>query len=81
LVELIRKEIKKLEENGWIVHFTWVKAHDNNNIGTNLLIGWRMRRPATTTYSKYPKSAETSELKGFGLQKWQSEGGNRNKRA
>ena len=30
LVESIRKEIRTLEEDEWIVHFTWVKAHDNN---------------------------------------------------
>jgi ribonuclease HI len=30
LVESIRKEIRTLEEEGWIVHFSWVKAHNNN---------------------------------------------------
>jgi ribonuclease HI len=30
LVESIRKEIQTLEEDGWILHFSWVKAHNNN---------------------------------------------------
>jgi hypothetical protein len=30
LVEHIRKEIRILEKDNWIVHFTWVKVHDNN---------------------------------------------------
>jgi ribonuclease HI len=29
LVELIREEIRNLENKSWIVHFTWVKAHNN----------------------------------------------------
>jgi hypothetical protein len=29
-VESIRKEIRTFEVGEWIVHFTWVKAHDNN---------------------------------------------------
>ena len=30
MVELIGEEIRNLEKDSWIVHFTWVKAHDNN---------------------------------------------------
>ena len=30
LFESIRKEIGTLEEDEWIVNFTWVKAHNNN---------------------------------------------------
>jgi ribonuclease HI len=30
LDESIRKEIRTLEEDGWIVHFSWVKTHDNH---------------------------------------------------
>jgi ribonuclease HI len=29
LVEPIRKETGILQEEGWIVHFSWVKAHNN----------------------------------------------------
>ena len=30
LVESIRKEIRKLEDDGWTIHFSWVKAHNNH---------------------------------------------------
>jgi ribonuclease HI len=35
LVERIREEIRRLENDNWIVHFTWVKAH-NSNYGNEL---------------------------------------------
>jgi ribonuclease HI len=31
LVEQIREEISRLENDNWIIHFTWAKAHDNNH--------------------------------------------------
>jgi ribonuclease HI len=31
LVELVREEIRNPQNNSWIVHFTWVKAHNNNS--------------------------------------------------
>jgi len=90
LVESIRKEIRTLEEEGWIVHFSWVKAH-NDNLGNELATSWQRRWPATTTYKKkiklqttyhkYPKSAVKRELKCLGLQKWQSEWDSTNKGA
>ena len=30
LVELIREEIRKLADDGWTVHFSCLKAHDDN---------------------------------------------------
>ena len=30
LLEYIKKEIRTVEVDEWIVQFTWVKAHDNN---------------------------------------------------
>jgi len=84
LVEFIRKEIRTLEEDGWIVRFTWVKAHDNNP--GNELADYLAKEAACdnslqTSYHKYPKSAVTSKLKCLGLQKWQSEWDNTNKGA
>jgi len=72
LVESIRKEIRTLDEDRWIVLFTWVKAHDNNP--WNELADQQAKEAACdnslqTTYHKYPKSAVTSELKCLGLQK------------
>jgi len=82
LVESIRKEIRTLEEDGWIVHFTWVKAHDNNP--GNELADQMAKEAACdnrlqTTYQKYPEGVVTSELKCLGLQKWQNEWDNTSK--
>ena len=76
LVESIRKEIRTSEEDGWIVHFTWAKAHDNNpgnELADQLANEAACDNSLPTTYHNYPKSAVTSELKCLGLQKWQSE--------
>ena len=31
VIELIREEIRILENNSWVVHFTWVKELNNNS--------------------------------------------------
>jgi ribonuclease HI len=84
LVELIREEIRNLEKDSWIVHFTWVKVH-NNNYG-NELADQLVKEAASydalnITYNKLPKSAVTSDLKELGLLKWQSEWDSSNKGA
>jgi ribonuclease HI len=84
LVESIREELRALEEDGWLVHFTWVKAHANNlgnEIADHLAKKAACDNNLQTTYYKYPKSAVTSELKCLGLQKWQSEWDNTHKGA
>ena len=81
LIESIRKEIRTLEKDEWIINFTWLKAHDNNpgNELANLLA-----KEAACDISlqasnhKYSKSAVTSELKCLGILKWQSEWDNTN---
>jgi ribonuclease HI len=35
LIELIREEVRHLEKDNWTIHFTWVKAH-NDNIGNEM---------------------------------------------
>ena len=84
MVELIRQEIRKLEKESWIVHFTWVKAHDNNygNELADQLAKEAARDDALNiTHNKLPKSAVISELKEMGLLKWQSEWESLNKGA
>jgi ribonuclease HI len=84
LVEPIREGIQNLEKDSWIVHFTWVKAH-NNNYGNKLAD--RLVKEAASdnaldiTYNKLPKSAVISELKELDLIKWQSEWDSSNKGA
>jgi len=75
LVERIREEIRRLENDNWIIHFTWVKAHDNygNELADHLAKEAACGSDADIAYIKIPKSAVTSELKEKGLQVWQSE--------
>jgi ribonuclease HI len=84
LAESIRKEIRTLEEDRWLVHFSWVKAHAKNlgnELADQLAKEAACDNNIETTYHKYPKSAVTSELKCLGLQKWQNEWDNTNKGA
>jgi len=68
--------IRTLEEDGWIIHFIWVKAH-NGNCGNE--IAYHLPKEAACcsdvdiAYIKIPKSAVTSDLKEIGEQTWQSE--------
>jgi ribonuclease HI len=84
LIELIRERIRYIEINSWIVHFTWVKAH--NNISGNELADHLAKEAACDgefdiTYNKYPKSAVKRDLQEQGLQKWQRELNTSNKGA
>ena len=74
MVELIREEKRNLEGNGWINHFTWVKAQDNNtNDLKHQLAKEAARDDELDIIYKYPKSALISELKELKLQRWRSE--------
>jgi len=75
LVELIREEITCLENNSWIVHFTWVKAHNNsgNELADQLAKEAACGGELDIAYNKYAKSAVISELKELGLRKWRIE--------
>ena len=35
LIELIRDEVRRLQKDNWSIHFTWVKAH-NDNVGNEI---------------------------------------------
>jgi ribonuclease HI len=64
LVELIREEIRNLENNSWIVHFMWVKAHNNNNgneLADQLAKETACDGELKITSNKYFKSAVISE--------------------
>jgi hypothetical protein len=75
LVEQIRKEIRQLENDNWTIHFTWVKAHNNyrNELADQLVKEATTSREAEIIYSKIPKSMVIRELKGEGIEEWQSE--------
>jgi hypothetical protein len=74
LVEQIREEIRRLENDIWITHFTWVKVHDGNygnELADRLAMEVACCSEADITYTKIPKSAVISELKEKGVQLWQ----------
>jgi hypothetical protein len=77
----ITSEAGILEEDGWILHFSWVKAHNNRENELDQLGKEAACDNLQIAYHKYPKSEVSSELKCLGLQKWQSEWDNTNKGA
>ena len=76
LIEQIREEIRALENDKWSIHFTWVKAH-NDNLGNEmadqLAKDAASNRDGETAYSKIPKSAIIKEIKEKGETHWQQE--------
>jgi ribonuclease HI len=65
LVEQIRDEIRRLENDSWIIHFTWVKAHDGNHgdeLADHLAREAAGSSEADTAYIKIPKSAVINDL-------------------
>jgi ribonuclease HI len=76
LVEGIREEIRRLDNDNWIIHFTWVKAHDDNygnELADRLAKEAACSNDVDIAYIKIPKSAVTSALKEKGVQLWQSD--------
>jgi hypothetical protein len=76
IVEQITEEIRRLENDDWIIHFTWVKPHDGNygnGLGDHLVKEAACSSEADIAYIKIPKSAAISELKEKGVQVWQRE--------
>jgi len=66
LVEQIRDEIRRLEKDNWAIHFTWVKAHNNNygnELADHLAKEAASGSEAEIGYNKIPKSVVIRELK------------------
>jgi ribonuclease HI len=75
LVEQIKKEIRRLENDTWNIHLTWVKAHDNygNELADRLAKEAACSSDVEIAYLKTLKNTVTSELKEIALQVWQRE--------
>jgi ribonuclease HI len=76
LIEQIREEVRVLEKYNWSIHFTWVKAH-NDNLGNEmadqLAKDAASNRDGETVYSKIPKSTVIKEIEEKGEINWQQE--------
>ena len=76
LVEQIREEVRRLEMENWTIHFTWVKAHNNNfgnELADQLAKKAASRREGETAYSKNPKNAVIKVIQREGQLEWQKE--------
>ena len=69
LVEQIREGVRSLEKDNWSIHFTWVKAH-NDNLGNEkadqLAKDAASTRDEETAHSRAPKSAVMKVIKDKG---------------
>jgi len=71
LVERIREEIRSLENDNWIIHFTWVKAHDvnyGNELADHLAKEAACSSDGDIACMKMPKSAVINALGVKGVQ-------------
>jgi ribonuclease HI len=76
LVEQIREGVRRLEKDNWTIHFTWVKAHNDNfgnELADQLAKKAASRREGETAYSKIPKSAVIKVIQEEGELDWQRE--------
>jgi ribonuclease HI len=76
LVEQIRENVRLLEKDNWSIHFTWVKAHNDNlgyEIADQLAKKAASRRDGETAYSRIPKSAVVKAIQEKGELQWQQE--------
>jgi len=76
LVEQIREEVRRLEKDNWSIHFTWVKAHNDNlgnEIADQLAKKAASRRDGETAYSRILKSAVIKVIQEKGELQYQQE--------
>jgi len=76
LIESIRKEIKRLEDQRWTVFFNWVKAHiriKGNEMADRLAKKAAMEDIGEIIYDKIPRETIITKGKENGLTKWQEQ--------
>jgi hypothetical protein len=72
----IREGVRRLEKDNWTIHFTWVKAHNDNfgnELADQLAKKAASRGEGETAYSKIPKSAVIKVIQEGGELQWQKE--------
>lgn len=74
LIADILKTVHTLQQNMWLIHFSWVKAHigiAGNEMADNLAKQAANDDTIEIIYRKTPKSTIATEIKEIGIQKWQ----------
>lgn len=74
IIANILKTIRALQQNEWIIHVSWVKAHIGivgNEMADNLAKQAANGDDIEIVYSKIPKLTIATEIKESGMQKWQ----------
>jgi len=76
LIENIRKEIKRLEDQQWTVFFNWVKAHigiHGNEMANRLSTKAATDDIGELRYDKIPRETIITERKENKITKWQQQ--------
>jgi ribonuclease HI len=74
LIDTIRRKTIALEEQGWTIKFTWIKAHDGN-LGNELAdkLAKQATKNKNIIYNKIPKSQIIQREKQQSIDKWQKQ--------
>lgn len=76
IIELIRNQVKRLQDLHWQIHFGWIKAHvgiPGNEMADKLAKKAAAEEYRELIYTKKPKTAIIGKIKEEGLAKWQEE--------
>ena len=76
LIDEIRKNLRTVENDGWKVHFSWVKAHVGNygnELADRLAKQAAMDVNLQECYNKIPLSAIKNQLVTASEEKWERE--------
>jgi len=76
IIEQIRTKVTEMEEQEWLVEFSWIKAHagrHGNELTDQLAKEVVNSKTIEECYTRIPKSAVRSELNEQSVKQWQNE--------
>lgn len=76
IIDEILNSIRRLKEQNWVIHFSWIKAHvgyTGNELADKLAKEAALSKGMDFAYNKKPRTTIVTEIKEEGLQKWQEE--------
>ena len=76
IIEQIRTKVIEMEEQEWLVEFSWIKAHaghHGNELADQLAKEAVSSKTIEECYTRIPKSAAWSELNEQSVNQWQNE--------